>query len=751
MEPQSVLQCFEQGKHSEAIKFCDDFIEKNPHNPFGYCNRAAASYHLELFRRCIKDCDAALKLDSTFLRAYLRKGLALTSMGKKEEARKVWTQGQAAATSGSDIDLYMELKRCLMGELPSSKASIDLPQTPLTSNSISADQTPVGVNPSFSVSARSGALQGGEEESDSERSNYRLRLGSSDNGPKELPMGYDSAAASAAVAAQGIVQHGVGNKEIDEKIALGYLHVNTGNYVLGMDIFTTLLKKNPQIVAAYLGKGTAHALMGDLDSAVADFSAAITLNPSLVDAWKRRGQTRAAKGNDTEAIADLTRAIQLDEKDAETHHQRGLVYYKQRNYKRALADFKKASSIDKMNKLTWNHLGLCLTATGYPVEAIDAYARAMQIDSKFREGWVNMAQAYKDLGVYDKAEQLFEKAISIDPTYLNSYHMRAMTHFGVGNHKLALVDFTKALKVDPKHLDSLCMRGVVNHGLGIMKAAVEDYSACVAIKADHVAWYQREVALFVHHHLDTPMSQFNIDVAMDKYFKESWCKRNHPATLPKYQQQPPYNKAIPDVSANPKLSAAGEEVINKFVRRFGPRIQNNAAGYMPNKRQYAMTGLSMLDLAQRLKELWKKNQTTVDGKSSSGSQEPHEFGWRDMYDVIIKWRQLSEPNDPVWWVDLLSPEQFEEGFGSHTPMLTGQTQVIRYYPMFSRSFPIMKELMPAQCNLTEDQKREVQEAKDCKAMYDIMRRDFWVCTPCHSTATPGKIMEGTRLTLQVTE
>jgi hypothetical protein len=43
------------------------------------------------------------------------------------------------------------------------------------------------------------------------------------------------------------------------------------------------------------------------------------------------------------------------------------------------------------------------------------------------------------------------------------------------------------------------------------------------------------------------------------------------------------------------------------------------------------------------------------------------------------------------------------------------------------------------------------EAKDCKDLYKIMRRDFWVVTPCYSVATPGKIMEGTRLTLQVRE
>ena len=30
-----------------------------------------------------------------------------------------------------------------------------------------------------------------------------------------------------------------------------------------------------------------------------------------------------------------------------------------------------------------------------------------------------------------------------------------------------------------------------------------------------------------------------------------------------------------------------------------------------------------------------------------------------------------------------------------------------------------------------------------------MRKDFYVVTPCHSTARPGSIMEGTRLTIQV--
>lgn len=32
-------------------------------------------------------------------------------------------------------------------------------------------------------------------------------------------------------------------------------------------------------------------------------------------------------------------------------------------------------------------------------------------------------------------------------------------------------------------------------------------------------------------------------------------------------------------------------------------------------------------------------------KGASGSAAAHAFGWRDAMDIIVKWRQLSEPND----------------------------------------------------------------------------------------------------------
>ena len=35
--------------------------------------------------------------------------------------------------------------------------------------------------------------------------------------------------------------------------------------------------------------------------------------------------------------------------------------------------------------------------------------------------------------------------------------------------------------------------------------------------------------------------------------------------------------------------------------------------------------------------------------SSKDNGKAHEFGWRDFMDIGVKWRQISEPNDPVFW------------------------------------------------------------------------------------------------------
>ena len=71
------------------------------------CNRAVASLELELYRACIRECDAAIRLDPACLRAYHLKGLALTRMGKSGEAEPCWRAGIEAGRATPVADLWI--------------------------------------------------------------------------------------------------------------------------------------------------------------------------------------------------------------------------------------------------------------------------------------------------------------------------------------------------------------------------------------------------------------------------------------------------------------------------------------------------------------------------------------------------------------------------------------------------------------------------------------------------------------------
>ncbi|KAL5706923.1 hypothetical protein ACHQM5_025029 [Ranunculus cassubicifolius] len=178
-----------------------------------------------------------------------------------------------------------------------------------------------------------------------------------------------------------------------------------------------------------------------------------------------------------------------------------------------------------------------------------------------------------------------------------------------------------------------------------------------------------------------------------------------------------------------------------------------------------MAGLAAIEIAQKVSKAWRSlnhaNQGTTksskkarrkerihllsqnrggagcstssfsDTSTSYGVTEDRSSGsrcvmsWRDVYALAVKWRQISEPCDPVVWVNKLS-EEFNSGFGSHTPLIIGQGKVVRYFPNYQRCYKQTLALISTM----------------------LFGEDFWLATWCNSAAFEGKRLEGTRITLQ---
>ena len=87
---------------------------------------------------------------------------------------------------------------------------------------------------------------------------------------------------------------------------------------------------------------------------------------------------------------------------------------------------------------------------------------------------------------------------------------------------------------------------------------------------------------------------------------------------------------------------------------------------MRNKRQHAMFGLASLALAQRLMLVWAE-EAEVAEEVEQQQQQQQEWGYRQWLEEAVRWRQASEPADPVWWVDRMPTQAFKDGWVTWPP------------------------------------------------------------------------------------
>ncbi|QEL62655.1 hypothetical protein SBP28_004372 [Candidozyma auris] len=86
---------FTKGDWPNAVKAYTEMVKRAPEDARGYSNRAAALAKLMSFPDAVEDCNKAIELDPTFIRAYIRKANAQLAM--KEYSQVINTLNDALA------------------------------------------------------------------------------------------------------------------------------------------------------------------------------------------------------------------------------------------------------------------------------------------------------------------------------------------------------------------------------------------------------------------------------------------------------------------------------------------------------------------------------------------------------------------------------------------------------------------------------------------------------------------------------
>ncbi|ONK64775.1 uncharacterized protein A4U43_C07F29780 [Asparagus officinalis] len=806
---------------AKAIRILDSLLSQS-FSVQDLCNRAFCYSQLELYKHVIKDCDRALQLDSMILQAYIIKGNALSALGRKDDALLVWEQGHAnAVCESTDLKQLLELEE-LLASARQNRATLCEDRTMESSNSIiPVSGTKAVVREDHVVDSCSSSTLTTDTESESRSKDAEPEIQSTCNGSKSQNKSDDTfeICVQPSNSTKCSISNGISEASqnvfvtksisLDFRLSRGVAQVNEGKYDEAVAIFNQILRENSTYPEALIGRGTAYAFQRELENAIVDFTKAIEANPSAGEAWKRRGQARAALGESVEAIEDLTKALEFEPKSSDILHERGIVCYKFKDYDAAVSDLSACTKKDKKNKSAYTYLGLALSAIGEYAQAEETHLKSIQLDQNFLEGWAHLIQYYLDLANSEKAFHCLEQVLLVDERFAKAYYLRGLLYHGLGQHRTAIKDLSLGLNIESSDIDSLYLRGSCYHAIGEYEDAVKDYDGVLDVELDSMdkfvlqclAFYQKEMALYTASKVNTEFCWFDIDGDVDPLFKEYWCKKLHPKYVcERVFRQPPLRDSLKKGRLRKLefIATKNKTILLQAADSIGQKIQYNCPGFLPNRRQYRMSGLAAIEIAQKVSKAWRsmrssnknskkarrrekltllsQNRGGAGCSSSSSSETSASYGigengltigrlsWQDVYNIAVRWRQISEPCDPVVWVNKLS-EMFNSGFGSHTPLLLGQAKVVRYFPNYQRTLDMAKSIImeTKYANNSEDKIIELSEpeklqkiinAKSCSDLYDCIGENFWVATTCESTAFEGLVactrrrLEGTRITVQ---
>ncbi|KAK9842872.1 hypothetical protein WJX74_003734 [Apatococcus lobatus] len=764
------------------------------------CNRGFCYQQAGLLRKALKDFLEACKLNESNIRAAVGQGEVLHLLKRREEAKASWQHAASHVRPTSDISMAFRAAALLKDAdglmlRPSSAVSLPaaVPSAPAANgHPYAVDMSRAHQSPQAKDTTSGFTLieEAGSAENDlpaSSSSSARVK-------------GHHSFPGSSAVSGASDMQQRNGHssvrdmqKSVEQQsaaVSLAVAQINAGKIQEAEDLLDAVLNgggRTPNL-GAYVARGTARALQRKLEGAVSDFSEAINQMPTYADGWKRRGQARAALEQHADALEDLLKARELQKlsplpgsppETGEIEVELGILHQKMRNFRRAVVELQKATKLGPKNAQAWNLRGQCHTSLGDIAEGVKCYEQAVKLQLGLREAWINMGIAEKEAAHVKQAKRALLQGTSLDTPASPSLHgMRTLAHMwqGCGAHPRAIEVLTKALAKDRPELqvELLFLRGACQHALGHHREAARDYEKALLAETPEKAgeetrsqqflsFYQKELALYAYSHLDLAVRGYSLDQEISPLFKEHWCKKGPPTQefLMHYSLQPSLKAGSGTRERPPQPEVAAVAWLCKAADAIGTRMQYSHQGFLPNVRQQRAGGLAAIELAQTLRKLISCQSTGEDiivREGASGIQDAHPFKWRDAMDIIVKWRQLAEPNDQVIWVDLLTKREFEAGFGSHTPMFSGQTKCVRYYMNFERALRVMKDVLLKEGKafdaannpvpMAGDAKQsQVQDAQTAEHMWQALQVDSWVVVPILSSARPGHVMEGTRLTV----
>lgn len=164
---------------------------------------------------------------------------------------------------------------------------------------------------------------------------------------------------------------------------------------------------------AYMNRGFAYLLQGDVDRSIADANEAIRLHPVVAAAgYSVRGSAHMKRGDIELAIADFSDAVRLDPQNLLMLHSRGIAYDAKGDHDAAIKDYTAMLRSDPNSATAYLYRGVSYLKKRDFDFAIRDLNNALRIEPKRISVYVYRGTAYEEKGAIEEARKDFKTALT---------------------------------------------------------------------------------------------------------------------------------------------------------------------------------------------------------------------------------------------------------------------------------------------------------------------------------------------------
>ncbi|WFD32236.1 TOM (translocase of outer membrane) complex component [Malassezia sp. CBS 17886] len=411
-------KAYSDKKYDQAVEHYTRAIAAQPSAVF-YSNRAACHSNMGNPEAVIGDCDEALKIDRTYVKALNRRAVAEEALGDAcdatgpagDAARESLTRSLADFTAVAILGQFRDSSATasverVLKKLASGKAQVVL-----------KTREPRLPSPTF-VTAYLEAFRPQripEIPADAPQGDRTLALAYEALGARDY--------AHALTLFTEAVGQGLGTPELETRarnMRATFLFV-IGLAQKALEDLDRCTELCPDDVQSWVKKASVHMELGDKEAAFRDFDRATAANADDPDIYYHRGQVQFILGNYDAAIVDYEKSTELDGTFIFSQVQNAVAHYKLGNLARSTAAFRRILKTFSDSAEAYNYYGELLLDQQRYEDAVANFDKSIALE-KGKPGPSNvLPMINKALVLFQwkqdlsGAEALCREALAIDP------------------------------------------------------------------------------------------------------------------------------------------------------------------------------------------------------------------------------------------------------------------------------------------------------------------------------------------------